>query len=220
MIDERGRGGDIDPSVEYVCELRLMQAIWEQAIIDKTFLDELNADKMPQYGEWLYRSEIEAFYKSPWARFMLDHLDVATININDAMAKGVKKAALSKGQTLKVRRLPYDGKSHTVEEWAKIYKTTEGAILRRWYDHRGRSNPHWLDGFRDGKSRRWEYEGEMLSYYEIAKRARLTAGEVQGRLNRGITAYEAVEQARESRRRYGLPIYTDNFRSNKRSKKQ
>ena len=52
----------------------------------------------------------------------------------------------------------------------------------------------------------YEYEGEMLSYWQIAKRAKLSAGEVQGRLKKGITAEEAVRQARECRAKRGLPL--------------
>ena len=54
----------------------------------------------------------------------------------------------------------------------------------------------------------YEYEGEMLSYWQIAKRAKLSAGEVQGRLKKGISAEEAVRQARECRAKRGLPLET------------
>ena len=52
----------------------------------------------------------------------------------------------------------------------------------------------------------YEYEGEMLSYWQIAKRAKLTAGEVQNRLQKGVPAEEAVRRARECRAKRGLPL--------------
>ena len=58
----------------------------------------------------------------------------------------------------------------------------------------------------------YEYEGEMLTYWEIAKRANLTAGEVQNRLQQGIPAEDVVKQARERRAAKGLPIRTAKIR--------
>lgn len=66
------------------------------------------------------------------------------------------------------------------------------AIQKMWSGDKRKDKPNPAKYF-------YEYKGEMLTYYEIAKREGLTGGELQYRLRRGMTAEQAIQVARKFR---------------------
>lgn len=215
MIDERGRGGVIDPDDEYICGQMLLRAIWEKAIEDAAYLDTLGVAQHTIHNSTLFRSEVEAFAKSKWAHWIFTLLNDTSVDIIGSKERSIHSAERYKmrkaGAIFAERKLPYNGQEHTVAEWGEIYKVQPATIASRWNDRKGWKNPKWLDGLDKYKmvsKVRYEYKGEMLTAWMIAKIAKLTPSEVQRGLRNGMTAEEAVEAARKLRIEKGLPVET------------
>ena len=148
MIDERGRGYPLNPRLEHAANQALCRAIIEQAITDKTFLTDLGYAKVMQNGKTIWLSEIEAFLRGKWCKWLRDALEITTVDNEDAIMRGHRMANSYRGRKHNTRTYEYNGESHTMREWAEIMHGTEQAMINRWNRRRGWANPHWLDGYR------------------------------------------------------------------------
>lgn len=149
QIDERGRGAKMPRDIEGACIYRLIIAIFERAISDRAFLDELGVDFQQISGKRsISRAELDKFCRDDWCQFLMSFVSLSPACISNAKREGVARArAIQRGECSRKPRRSYEykGESHTISEWVDITGMTEGAIRERWAHHGRIGHEYWLD---------------------------------------------------------------------------
>lgn len=202
MIDERGRGANLDPVEEYICYQRLMAAIMERAIEDRTFLEELNATEyIANKTTIISLEELNEFASSKWREWLMDNLIPSIVGVGAAQRLGKARAHLHSVKTTSRKpayMVKHNGEEKTLSEWAALYKLPVAVVADNWYRKGKKGDKKWLQKLLD---KYIEYCGQRLSLSEIAKTEKVTFAQLKYQYTKHRDIYKAIDAALELQER-------------------
>lgn len=204
MVDERGRGLRLHPSVEYVCTQRLMAAILEKAIEDRFFLDGLGKEEMITGGSHVISTkELDSFAESEWREFLTSNLEVCSVDVVRARNRGQERASLYSARNKKCLHkkayfVPHNGEQKTLIEWASECNLPLSVVIANWNRKGSKGDPDWLNNVLKCYL---PYKGKRLRISSIAEEEGLTQPELSYQMSKFGDIYKAVEAAKKLRER-------------------
>lgn len=196
MIDERGRGGHIAADIENVCTQKLVATILETAVEDRAYLETVKADTHKFYSDiHIDISELDFFAQSDWCKFLMEHINLAIVDVRAARLRGVARAQNTTGRRPE-RIFVYNGEERTASGWACVLGVTPKYVRNRWEKYGRYGDREWLALGRSGTVRFFEWNDKTMTIAEIAKQEGLRPEQIRFRVSAGMDIADAVNRAK------------------------